>query len=230
MLVNMKINNVDIKDETGILPLNRHIVNAEIITDDEWADEWIEPIIGRQRYKYSYVSCDFLVKDEGDIEKKISKLLQLGSKAQIEFDDTDIKRKGNISSHEKELITKGTYIVKIEWKCALGYSDEEVKTISNGDTIILSSTADTPVKLSIIPDTNIPELTITGFGEDITLSNLVEGKEIIIDGEKGLVTEEGQNKFKDYQSWGFPKLSPGPNEITINPDTNITAVYSPRWL
>ncbi|HZJ98515.1 MAG TPA: hypothetical protein VFC79_00825 [Tissierellaceae bacterium] len=230
MLVEITINNVDIKDETGILPLNRHIVNAEIITDDEWADEWIEPIIGRQRHKYSYVSCDFLVEDQGDIEKKISKLLKLSSKAEVGFNDTKIKRKGYISSHEKKSIAKGACIIKIEWKCGLGYSDEEIIAVNDEDTIILPSTADTPVVISIIPDTNISELTIAGFGEDIILKNLTEGIEIIIDGEKGLVTEEGQNKFKDYQSWGFPKLVPGENKITISSDINITAIYSPRWL
>lgn len=230
MLVNMKINEIDIKDEMDILLLKKHIRNSEIVTNEEWADEWISPITENQYYKYTTIACEFLVEDETRVEEVISELIKLGSQAVLEFDDSNIKYKGFISGHDKELVFTDSYIVKIEWKCGLGYSNEEVTTISNGDTIILNSTADTPIKLSIMPDTNISELEIKGFGEDITLSNLVEGKEVIIDGEKGLVTEEGQNKWNDYDSWGFPKLSPGENQISISEDIEITAIYSPRWL
>ena len=226
----MKINDVDIKDKMDILLLKKHIVNSEIVTNEEWADEWISPITENQYYKYTTILCEFLVEDETRVEEVISELIKLGSQAVLEFDDINIKYKGFITGHDKELVFTNSYIVKIEWKCGLGYSDEEIIAVNDEDTIILSSTADTPVVLSIIPDTNISELTIAGFGEDITLSNLVAGYEVIIDGEKGLVTEEGQNKWNDYDSWGFPKLSPGENEISYTGNVNITAIYSPRWL
>lgn len=226
----MKINDVDIKDKMDILLLKKHIVNSEIVTNEEWADEWISPITENQYYKYTTVTCEFLVEDETRVEEVISELIKLGSQAVLEFDDTNIKYKGFITGHDKELVFTNSYIVKIEWKCGLGYSDEEIIAVNNEDTIILPSTADTPVKLIVNPISSISEIEIKGFGEDITLSNLVEGKEVIIDGEKGLVTEEGQNKWNDYDSWGFPKLSPGENQISISEDIEITIKYSPRWL
>lgn len=227
----MYINNININDYNVYL-LNKNIANSETITHHDWIQGNLDPVVGNQFNQWVIVTANFFIDEETDdlAEMSASKILSMGRKAELEFKNLTKKYKGFITSHSKKREGKGKYTMTIEWKCGLGYSNEEVTTISNEDTIILNSTADTPVKLLIIPDTNISELEIKGFGEDITLSNLVAGYEVIIDGEKGLVTEEGQNKFKDYQSWGFPKLVPGENKITINPNINITAVYSPRWL
>lgn len=113
---------------------------------------------------------------------------------------------------------------------AVAYERQVVIELKNSSKVILSSTAETPVKLIIKPNENIQELELMGFGEDIKISNLTQGSNVIIDGIRGLVTEEGQNKWLDYDSWGFPKLIPGENEITFNANVTIAATYNPRWL
>lgn len=227
----MKINGIDTETYKATL-LDRHIENAEIITNQEWADNWISPVIEGQNIKYVAVQCEFEIncKTDDEAEKNISNILALGKLGELEFEDLSTKYHGFIENKSDEKIIQGKYILNITWKCALGYESQITKTILNNNTITLSSTAETPVVLQIIPTEDIAELEILGFGEDIILKNLTEGIEVIIDGEKGLITEEGQNKFQDYNSWGFPKLFPGNNEISINGNVEIIAKYSPRWL
>lgn len=227
----MFINDIDV-NSLNIFLLNKNISNAEIITFDEWLDGSLAPIKGKQIVKWTMITANFFIDEENDdeAEKAASQLLQLGKQGVLEFRNLTRTYKGTIASHSKKRENKGQYTMTVQWKCQLGYGNEQIITVANNDIINLPSTADTPVKIIINPTSNINELEIKGFGEDITIKNLVKDYEVIIDGELGLVTEEGQNKWNDYDSWGFPKLSPGENEISINPDIEITAIYSPRWL
>lgn len=224
----MKINDIEISTLNAKL-LKKQVANADIATKEEWADGWIQPIMENQYHKYLNIECKFLIESE-DIEEDISKLIKIASTAELEFDNSNIKYKGFVTSHLKEMILKDTYTLDITWKCSLGYESQITKSIQNNDTITLSSTADTPVIVEITPVEDIAELEILGFGESITLKNLTENVKVTIDGEKGLVTENGLNKFNDYESWGFPKLIPGDNKITISPNISIDVSFKPRWL
>lgn len=226
----MLINGIDTEIYNATL-LDRHIENAEIITNVEWSDNWIEPIIEDQYIKYSLVHCEFEIScfTDDEAEKSISKLLSLGRIGELIFEDLDLKYHGFIESKSDEKITRGKYLLNVTWKCRLGYEDEVTQSLTAGsNTITLESTADTPVIIEIMPTSNIAEIEIKGFGEDIVLRNLTSGKKIAIDGEKGLVSEEGENKYTDYEAWGFPKLHPGENNIVT--DIPLTIKYSPRWL
>jgi phage-related protein len=69
------------------------------------------------------------------------------------------------------------------------------------------------------------------MGKPITVRNLHANTPIIIDGEKGLFTESGANKFNDIDTWGFPVLQPGQNTISID-NSNIAAQisYKPKFM
>ena len=60
-------------------------------------------------------------------------------------------------------------------------------------------------------------LVITGLSRDprtgeeleIEVKNFTPGKKIIIDGETGLITEDGKVKIDDVEIWALPDLQPG---------------------
>lgn len=224
----MLINGIDTLEYKAELQ-DRSIENSEITTEEEWIDGWISPFFHEQYFKYNTVTCEFLLETKNDdmAEKNISRLIKKSSRAELEFDDLSFKYFGNLETVSKEKIITGKYILNMSWNCMQGYEDEANATIQNG-TIELSSTAVTPIIIEINPSTDIEIANIKGFGEDIVIKNLTPGKKIIIDGEIGLVTEDGVNKYDDYESWGFPKLLPGINEI--NSDIELIVRYKPRWL
>lgn len=105
-----------------------------------------------------------------------------------------------------------------------------IRNFTNNVTIDIYSTMETPVVIEITPQENADSLTISGFEEEIAISNVTAGKAITIDSEYSIVIEEGVNKFPDYNSWGFPRLKVGRNNISVSGNNNVRILYSPRWL
>lgn len=109
-------------------------------------------------------------------------------------------------------------------------SESLIRNFTNQATIDLYCTMDTPAVIEITPNEDSNEIIIDGFTESIKVRNVKKGKTITIDGEDSLVIEDGANKFLDYDSWGFPILKVGRNDITISGNNNVRILYSPRWL
>lgn len=228
----MLINGIDIENYNATL-LDYSIENSEIITSDFWAEGSLTPAEPKQTIKYSYVNVELLIKEvnNDEAEKQISKIIALSAKAELKFKKRSMMHKGTLKTHEKELITQGHYSLSLVFMCQTLFEPEVVANFTNSISIDLESTAKTPVIMELIPTENIAELTITGLGEEIKIKNLVKDSVVIIDAVKGLVTESNKNKWPDYDSWGFPQLIPGINNITVSSNkVNITLKYSPRWI
>lgn len=228
----MKINNKNMSEFKGVL-LSRKIGNANIQTIEDWDNGKLTPFRHSQYEKYTDVTCEIFINAENtqELETNKSLLIYYSKSAIIDFEDLDVYYEGYLESNDNIEKAKGKNIITLTWQCQHAYSKKETVFNFNrqsSTTIQLTSTATTPCILEIKPSIDLVTASITGFGEDITIKNLTAGNKIIIDGEKGLVTENGQNKWPDYDSWGFPKLEPGINEI--NSDIEITVKYKPRWL
>lgn len=119
------------------------------------------------------------------------------------------------------------------------YGAEIVNTsTARNITINNEGNLETPAIVEVTPLINLVNMTLTGFvknnftGEDrpIIIRNLTKGRTITINGESGLITEGGANKFKDVELWDLPVLQPGMNSITVDKDVNITIRHKPRYL
>lgn len=65
----------------------------------------------------------------------------------------------------------------------------------------------------------------------IEISNITPGKTITIDGETGLIMEDGEPKIDDVEIWALPTIQPGENQITTNNNwLNIMVRYEPRFM
>lgn len=120
------------------------------------------------------------------------------------------------------------------------YGDEVVvSTSAKGITIVNDGNLEAPAAIEIVPQIGKVSMEITGIvrnrltGEDkpVTVQKLTKDRKIIIDGETGLITEGGVNKFPDVTLWDLPSLLPGENAIAWNQDAiDVTIKYMPRYL
>lgn len=106
-------------------------------------------------------------------------------------------------------------------------------TVNNPGNIVA------PATLEITPVIGSASITVSGLCRDpdskndypVTIRNLVTGKKVVIDGENGLVTQDGALKAGDTDFWEAPILFPGVNKITCN-NSNMKMVvkFKPRFM
>lgn len=98
--------------------------------------------------------------------------------------------------------------------------------IVSGQIIYCESNTDTPFRLSFKVAINTTCVRICG----IPIKAINANTEIVVDSELGIVTANGENKFRDTELIDFPRLVPGNNTIECSiPDTEITIVYTPIY-
>lgn len=117
------------------------------------------------------------------------------------------------------------------------FSDEVTLSWQNVHEMVFEAAGNraTPCKVTITALEYIEELTINGFQSGvITVSTIPRGSTVVIDGETGFVTMDGENKFKDVYLMEFPYLTTGTKKAhhLIFSDRNalVTVQYKPMWL
>lgn len=234
----MYINNIDIVQFDAEL-YSKQIGTKEINSETEWNRNKF--LIKDQQKLSLPLNVELIVKGEdiNILEKNISNIIKESQKCSIKFKDIDFFLDGIVKSSSPKYIGKDlmddkeTSLLNLDFE--VYYKYEQEKTInfnkSNDLTIFVGGNDTTPAIVEINPSMDVASVNITGFREDITLNNLTIDNTVILDGVKGLITENGENKFPDYDSWGFPRLEPGENNISLDDNTlDIVIKYKPRWI
>ena len=100
------------------------------------------------------------------------------------------------------------------------------QTVTNGGVINCISNTDTLCRISFTNTVRLQWVTICG----ITISDIAQHTEIVIDSEKGIITANGINKFADTDLINFPYLVPGINVISYAPvGFKVTVEYTPIY-
>ena len=231
----MKINDTDVSTY-GFKYLRREISPPQFeIYGREWLKNAPSPVLGDRRVRYTPIKVTLLYEGtKQEYETMKSVLLDKIKESTIKFKDLDFYYDVSLDDAETEKYQNPRFR---EFTLVLdGYSkykDEitELASRVSSKTINVPGTMETPCIVEITPSINLIDIVITGLGEEFKVKNLTAGKKIIINGEDGTVLENGMNKFKDYDGWEFPRLSPGSRTITFSQDsTDITIRYKPRWL
>lgn len=80
----------------------------------------------------------------------------------------------------------------------------------------------------------IETMKINGLSDEITIKTIPRGATVVIDGETGFVTMDGENKFKDVEMFEFPYLKTGKDKehhiIFSDKNAIVTIQYKPMWL
>lgn len=119
------------------------------------------------------------------------------------------------------------------------YGSEVAVSGSSELSIVNPGNLNTPAVLELLPTISTVPVTIQGIcrdpatGEDspVVVRALTTNKKVIIDGETGLITQEGAQKAGDVDLWELPLLAPGVNTITCdNVNITMTIKFKPRYM
>lgn len=230
----MLINNIDIANFKAVL-LSKDIQTSEILTYDDWLRNSLDPLYVGKKERYKPIKLRLYIEDVNDetVLNHISNLVKQFEKCTLKFEDLSFYYDATIVNTSHEEIVTGAFILEVELKSGYAYKIEVVETANrvSNKTINVGGNSNTPAIVEITPSANLIDLVVTGLGEPFTINNLTAEQKIIINSEDGTVTQNGDNKFLDYDGWEFPRLVPGANLITfsqVNCDINIK--YKPRWI
>lgn len=128
----------------------------------------------------------------------------------------------------KDLPEIGTITYSLNAVCC---GEQKIKHFSDALTFEYEGNATAPAVLEVITDIGLNSLTIEGItGSSITVQNITKDIPLIIDGENGLITQNGINKFGDSNLWEFPRIKHGKNTVTLSTVCTATLTYKPRFI
>lgn len=234
----MKIGEVDIRAFQA-KQLTVDILPPQTAVNKDWLPRALRPTESETETTFSSLEVKLLIRgrDRNDVTNKISDinaLLQSGAALTLDGYERRFMAYATGNGEEKTL-SKTKYLAEFSFD-GYWFSDQVEVRLQNEATVEFEAQGNRtpPCKVTIIPDEDIDELTITGFAEVMTLRNLPRGATIIIDGENGIVTQDGANKFEDFDGWDFPYLNVKNgkmNAITFGTSKcDITITYNPMWI
>ena len=210
-----------------------------VSNDSEWSKGSPMPVLFGDKIGFKTLKVVLLIKADRDRQAILSRCSEILSRllepVDLELDDFEHKFHGVLVKHSLEENPHDIPWLKYNRASKLTlefngyeYSDEEVKIGSGVTEIAITNNGNiiTPAIIEITPQTGTSSITLTGIcqdpntGEDlpVTISNLTTGKTVILDGESGLFTEDGELKAGDIEIWNVPTLLPGENKITVDSD------------
>lgn len=159
---------------------------------------------------------------------------------ELTLDGFEHKFYGILKKHtHSENVMRRWHTLTLEMECyefgeeiSQAFSKEKEFTVENSGNIL------TPAVIEITPQVGAASITLTGIcrdantGEDlpVAISELETGKTVTLDGETGLITQDGELKT-DIEIWGLPTLLPGENKITVDNEwMDIAVRFRPRFM
>lgn len=247
----MKINGWDIADadarQHNVVPGFRGISN-----NSEWARGHPGPFLAGNTTGFKTLKIVLLVKADRDRQKILSRcseiLARLLEPVDLELDDFEHRFYGILTKHSLEENPLNVPFVKynrasrltLEFNC-YEYGEEETEAGSGVTSLAVQNHGNvpTPAVIEITPQIGAASITLTGIcrdtdtGEDlpVTVTNLETGKTVVLDGETGLFTQDGELKAADVEIWAAPSLVPGENKITVNNSRmDVVVRFRPRFM
>lgn len=239
----MKINGISAEKIYGVQQWTVTPEYCEIKNNSEWNEGALSPLMVQSLAGMKKLKLDVIIrgKSRAEIWEKagnfVAKLLK---PCTIELDGLN---------HQFYMVLQGASQVERNlqrWHKAtlelIGYehgSETSMQTAANKFVVFNPGNLMTPAIIELTPQTSMSGVLLSGLarseltGEDmpIGIGNLKQGSKVIIDGETGLITENGENKFPEVNLWDLPSLLPGANEISLSSGGITTTIkYKPRYL
>lgn len=238
----MKINDWDIADadakQWNVIP-GYHSISS----DSEWARGHPTPVLFKNEIGFKTLKITLMIKVNGrqNILERCSKILShLLEPAELILDGFEHRFYGVLKKHtHSERVMKRWHTLTLEFDCyefqpevSQTFSGLMEMTVNNPGNIL------TPAIIEITPQIGVSQITLTGIcrdantGEDlpVILKELETGKKIVLDGETGLITQDGTLKT-EAEIWSLPALLPGENKITATSNRMDIAVrFRPRFM
>ena len=233
----MTINGVNI-EKYGARQMTVDIQPAQDAATVEWIDNALTPTEGTTTTTFSTLEVVLLVKgsDPGRITQSIAEIMQLlTSGAELSLDGYRDKYRAWYQTSKIEKIQRSKHHRKLTLTFQ-GYlhSDLVTKTYTGVTeaTVKRLGARPTPVILTVTTEQDMDTFTVEGLTDDpITISNLMMGIPIIIDGRDGTAEENGENKGTDVSLWEPPALRSKTVALRFSSAAaTVTIKYWPIWL
>lgn len=216
-----------------VLTLNAFLLNYKLSPKTVAATRY-KKLVLRKEYQDNILDLEFYIKASSynAVYEIASNLIKELTECTIKFDDMK-NFNGSIVTHNLDkFIQKKKQILKVQ--LVGDCYDDEISITANrvlSKTLNISGNDISPAIVEITPSINLINLTVTGFTDSFTIRNLTANQKVIVNGEDGIVTQNGVNKFLDWDGWEFPNINPGSNTITFSQSScDITIKYKPRWI
>lgn len=238
----MKINDWDITDadakQWNVTP-GYHSISS----DSEWVRGHPTPVLFKNEIGFKTLKITLMIKTDGrqNILERCSKILShLLEPAELILDGFEHRFYGVLKKHtHSERVMKRWHTLTLEFDC-YEFGQEVSQTFSGLAEMTVNNPGNilTPAIIEITPQIGVSQITLTGIccdsntGEDlpVILEELETGKKIILDGETGLITQDGTLKT-ETEIWSLPALLPGENKITVTSNRMDIAVrFRPRFM
>lgn len=228
----MKINNWNITNAQAKqwnVTKGHHQINSP----SEWDAGALLPVLVKNRIGFQTWTIVLLVygSSREDIQNNTSLILsKMLGPVDIELDGFTRKFYGILTNHAVEESSKKRFhqlTLTLE-----GYEYSAQVTASGSSSIAVTNpgTLDSPCILTIAPTQAAGSITISGFaGGSVKVTDVTSGKNIVINGETGVITEDGV--LKDYNIWKLPAIKPGSSTLNVSSSfATITVAFKPRYM
>lgn len=214
--------------------------------DSEWDEGASLPVMFKNRIEFKTFTVTLMIKCAGGRQAIIARCSEILSHL---IEPTELTLEGfenkffavmTKSSHDETAI-QHWHKLTIEFEGYEYAKDETVQTFSGTSefTVTNPGNIQSPAIVEITPKIGAASIILTGICRDpnmgtdlpVTVRELTTGNTVILDGETGLFTQNGELKAADIDIWALPDLLPGDNKITVNNSRMDIAVrFHPRFI
>lgn len=203
-----------------------------VTTRSEWPPGARLPILAENSLGFKPLQIVVVVKESGRemIRTSISTILaHLTEPVEIVLDGMDHIFRGYLKKHTvQEMSKKRWHVLTLDLEgCEYG---EPVASSGTGSIEVWNrGTMPAQAVLKLTPPAGLSQLIVTGMDDEVTLTGIQSGEEIVIDSENGLVTQGGSILETDFTR--FPELPVGVVNLSCsNTLTGIQIEFRPRFM
>lgn len=221
----MRINGTDI-ERFEAKQLRISFGQMELTNQSAWAVGSAVPYFAQNTYGFKRLTVVLMVRgdDREEIKRNCSKILALiHGRTELELDAFDTFFVGALASTptREEKTRDRWHDLTMEF---VGYEHRRPVTFTGTRTVEINNPGDlpSPAIVTLTPSQNVNPVHMTGIcrdsytGDDmpVTIKNVISGKEIVMDGTTGLITEDGD--LREVDMWTLPSIAPGLSEVTCD--------------
>lgn len=251
----MKINGWDVS-EAGARQLNVTFGTHSITNVSEWSRGSPAPVLLPDAVGFKTLDISWLVRGSGreDIRAKCSQITaRLLEPVELILDGCSHRFRGILAKQatlDEKVLNPTLVAYNRAAKLTARFNCYEYGTLEDGSPYTVTETKKTeitvnnpgnlltPAVIEITPQIGVASLSVSGICQDpgngqdlpVQIGTLESGKMVVLDGESGLMTQDGELKT-DLEIWGLPVLKPGKNTITLDSDRMaVTVKFYPRYV
>lgn len=232
----------DIK-EAGARQHRVSFENHSITNNSEWIKGDLLPTINKNTIGFQSIKTVLIIKGNSrkEILEKISQILAHC------LESSELSLDGYANHYivilkkyaTEEASVNRWHLLTLEWE---GYEvgDLITKEFGNQTSIVIENPGNivAPMKISIHPTVGVSALIIKGISRNIITDEEYDvvirntgTDEILLDGETGLITQNGALKSEDIDIWELPSLKSGKNTIELShAGMKVTVLFRPRYM